>query len=56
VAAQHVLDLVADLADRVERGARVLEDHRDLAPADVAHVALRRRRRSTPSIDSRARR
>ena len=40
VLAQHVLDLAADLADRIERGARVLEDHRDLAPAQVAHLVL----------------
>ena len=40
VLAQHVLDLVADLADRVEGRARVLEDHRDLAAAQVAHLAL----------------
>ena len=37
--AQHVLDLVADLADRIERRARILEDHRDLAAAQVAHLA-----------------
>ena len=35
---QHVLDLAADLADRVERRARVLEDHRDFAPAQIAHL------------------
>ena len=40
--AQHVLDLVADLADRVERGARVLEDHRDFAAAQVAHLVFAR--------------
>ena len=43
-AAQHVLDLAADLADRVERGARVLEDHRDFAAAQRSHVVLRSRR------------
>ncbi|MGY3449619.1 hypothetical protein ACVILH_001961 [Bradyrhizobium sp. USDA 4353] len=37
---QHVLDLLADLADRIERRARVLEDHRDLAAAQVAHLGL----------------
>ena len=42
VLAQHVLDLVADLADGVERRARVLEDHRDLAPAQIAHLPLAR--------------
>src|SRR3546814_7827139 len=33
---QHVGDLVADPADRVQRDARILEDHRHLAAADVA--------------------
>ena len=37
---QHVLDLTADLADRVERGARVLKDHRHFAAAQVAHGVL----------------
>ena len=37
---QHVLDLVADLADRIERRARVLEDHRHLAAAQVAHLVF----------------
>ena len=40
VLAQHVLDLVADLADRVQRHARVLEDHRDFAAAQVAHLGF----------------
>ena len=39
---QNVLDLLADLADRVERRARVLEDHRDLAPPDRPHHPLAR--------------
>ena len=42
VLAQHVLDLVADLADRIERRARVLEDHRDFAAAQIAHLVLGR--------------
>ena len=42
VLAQHVLDLVADFADRVERRARVLEDHRDFAAAQIAHLVLGR--------------
>ena len=37
---QHVLDLAADLADRIERGARVLEDHRHFAAAQVAHLGF----------------
>ena len=33
-------DLVAAGVDRVERGHRLLEDHRDLVPADLPHVVL----------------
>ncbi len=40
--AQHVLNLVANLADRVQCGARVLEDHRDFAAAQVAHLVFGR--------------
>ena len=40
VAAQHVLDLQADRADRVQRRARALEDHRDLAAAQVGERAF----------------
>ena len=35
---QHVLDLVADLADRIQCRARILEDHRHFAPAQAAHL------------------
>ena len=38
--AQRLLDLVADREHRVQRGLRVLQDHRDAAPAHPAHVAL----------------
>jgi len=34
---QYVRDLPADLADGIEGGARVLEDHRHFAAAQVAH-------------------
>ena len=34
------VDLVADAPDRVERGARVLEDHRHLAPAQFGGKIL----------------
>ena len=37
---QHVGDLLADRPDRIERGARVLEDHREFATAHVVHAAL----------------
>src|SRR6202035_2943518 len=40
VLAQYVLDLIADFADRIERGARILEDHRDFAAAQVAHLVF----------------
>ena len=36
--AQHLGKLRADRVDRVEGGARVLEDHRDLAPAHGLHA------------------
>jgi hypothetical protein len=42
VLAQHVLDLVTYFADRIERRARILEDHRDFAAAQVAHLAFGR--------------
>ncbi len=38
--AQHVLDLIAHFTDRIERRARVLEDHRDLTAAQIAHLAF----------------
>jgi len=34
-------DLVADPVDRVQRAHRILEDHRDLVPADVPQLVLR---------------
>ena len=37
VADQDIFDLLANLADRVEGGARVLEDHGDFAAADIRH-------------------
>src|ERR1700738_5233135 len=46
--AQHVLDLVADFADRIERRARVLEDHRDFAPAQIAHLVFA----GAPDVDA----
>jgi hypothetical protein len=47
-------DLVADGEHRVQRGHRLLEDHRDVVAADGAHVFIRRRgqvdlARSAPS-------
>src|SRR5262249_15191391 len=40
---QHVLDLAADFADRIERRAWILKDHRYFAAAQVTqHVLVRR--------------
>ena len=39
---QHILDLVADLSDRIERQARALENHRHFATAQIAHLVLGR--------------
>jgi hypothetical protein len=41
VTVEHLRDLRPDLQRRVERRHRVLEDHRDLAPAHVLELALR---------------
>ncbi len=38
VADQHVGDLAADRADRIERGARILKDHGDVAPAHFGEL------------------
>ena len=43
VGADRLDDLAADAHDRVERGHRLLEDHRDLAAAAAAHLALGQR-------------
>ena len=37
VLVELLLDLPADVVDRVQRGHRVLEDHRDLFAANLAH-------------------
>ena len=41
-------DLVADREHRVQAGHRLLEDHRDVVAADVAHLVLREREQVTP--------
>ena len=38
MAEQHVGDLPADGADRIERGPRVLEDHGDASAADRREI------------------
>ena len=40
VGAHRLGDLVADGVHRVQRGHRLLEDHRDLVAADALHLAL----------------
>ena len=42
VQADGLADLVADRVDRVERGHRLLEDHRDIVAAHLAHPRLGR--------------
>ncbi len=37
---EHLADLVADRAQRVERGHRLLEDHRDAGAAHLAHLGF----------------
>ena len=37
---QRLLDLEPDREDRVERGHRLLEDHRNVAAADLAHLLV----------------
>ena len=38
---RNLAQLLADREDRVERCLRVLQDHRNSAPANIAHLALR---------------
>ncbi len=45
---QHVLDLVADLPNRIQSRARILEDHRHLPPAQIPHRPLG----SSPDVDA----
>ena len=51
----HLLgDLPADGVDRRQRRHRVLEDHRDLAAADVPQLALRQAEQLAALVDDRA--
>ena len=38
--AQHLADLVGELLHRVQRGVRLLEDHRDAIPTNLLHLQL----------------
>ena len=40
MALEHLRELASDGEDRIERGHRVLEDHREFAPADPFELAL----------------
>ena len=40
--AQHLADLVGELLHRVQRGVRLLEDHRDSIPTNLLHLSLTR--------------
>ncbi len=37
---QRLDDLIADRVDRIQRGHRLLENHRDVAPAHVAQLLV----------------
>ena len=47
---QRLHHLLADRQDRVERGHRLLEDHRDVAAADLAHL-FRRERQQIAAVE-----
>ena len=51
VGADRLDDLPADPVDRVQRGHRVLEDHRDLLAADLAHRVLREAHQVAALVD-----
>ena len=53
VALEHLGDLAADGEHRVERGHRVLEDHRDLAAADLAQLLRRSSLSSSLPVEAR---
>src|SRR5262249_17897225 len=41
---ERFADLASDLEDGVQRGERVLQDHRDVLPTMLTHAALRERK------------
>ena len=45
---QRLGDLQSDGQDRIERGHRLLEDHRDVAAADLAHLFVAERQQVAP--------
>ena len=51
VPAQHLGDLLADGVDRIERGHRLLEHHRDVLGADAVHLAGAERRKIAALIE-----
>jgi hypothetical protein len=48
----RLADLVADGEDRIERGHRLLKDHRDLVAADFAHLLVVELQEIAPAIDN----
>jgi hypothetical protein len=54
MADQDILDLLPDRTDGIERRARVLEDHRDFATAQISHLGFRRAHEIDPGIDDRS--
>ena len=55
VQAQYLADLAPDRHHRVERGHRLLEDHRDFVAADPPHLGLAEREQVTPGKADRPR-
>src|SRR2546426_1272612 len=53
--AQHLADLEADREHRVERGHRLLEDHRDLGAAQLLHLARSDREEVAAAVENPAR-
>src|SRR5258706_10764586 len=56
VLAQHLADLEADAEHRIERGHRLLEDHRDLGAAQLLHLPPSNREEVAAAVKNPARR
>ena len=55
VQGQGLADLAADVQDRVQRSHRLLEDHRDVVAAHVAHLGFAEREQVAPGESDRTR-
>ena len=51
MAQKHVFNLTPNRPDGVERGARILKDHRHFAAAQILHLALARRAKINAGVD-----